>query len=160
MIPSNITRTRFSSKMSKRGLSHARRMWELSSEGSLQDIQRYLMIEGIKQAPSSKNRCFHPKQRFCFLLPILHLIRHLNRFFATLNSAGPSATMKIAGRMKPTSGSTILTGALSAMALTHCRCRSRTLSAWMLRVLLRFEPRRSAWMMEVTKRDTSCTPQR
>ena len=73
---------------------------------------------------------------------------------------GTRVTTKMAGKMKRTSGKTILTGAFMAWALTYWRRRSRMLSAWFLRVLPMLVPRRSAWMMEVMKSETSSRPQR
>ena len=65
--------------------------------------------------------------------------------------AGPRMTMNIEGKMQPTSGKSILMGALAAISSARWRRSMRSCSDWTSRTLAMATPSCSAWMMAPMK---------
>ena len=65
--------------------------------------------------------------------------------------AGPRMTMNSDGKMHPTSGNSILIGALAAISSARCRRSMRSCSDWTWSTLLIDTPSCSAWMIAPMK---------
>src|SRR5690606_13737946 len=83
--------------------------------------------------------------------------RRQPKALAMSETAGPSRTMKIAGKMNATSGNRIFTGSLAAASRAHCWRRVRTSSAAVFRTRPTGIPSASACVSVSTKFDSSGT---
>src|SRR5207245_1159059 len=89
-----------------------------------------------------------------------HAPHRWTMFFEIVITAGPRTTTNSAGRMKVTSGKTILTGSFPAFSRAHWRRRSLISWACVRRTRPIGIPSASACTSASTKFDTSCTSMR